>query len=173
MAARSRAPASSPTVTHTTPPENSVRTRGSCASIRASVVFPNPPAPTRPVVTPTEVASGASTAATSASANSGRATSSPRNGGTDHTGPAAGSRGDAAVPGRSTSACSTAASSSPGVLTDAAVTPLSMRAARNACWRAPYSWSVNSVAGPSASSPIRNTSRGTPAAPAASNSSSV
>ena len=53
-------------------------------AVQPSRRFPSTP---RPVVTPTVSASGDSTASTSASVNSGRATSSPRSGGTDHTGP--------------------------------------------------------------------------------------
>ena len=66
----------------------------STATIRANVVFPNPPAPTRPVVTPTAPAFGDSTADTNGSISSGRLTSSPSSRGTDHTGPTVNSPDD-------------------------------------------------------------------------------
>ena len=75
--------------------------------------------------------------------------------------------------GSAVSACNTAVSNSAGLVTVAVVTPLPASRTRNACWRAPYSRSANSAAGPSVSSPSRNTNRGMPRCSAAWCSNSV
>jgi hypothetical protein len=75
--------------------------------------------------------------------------------------------------GSAVSACSNAVSNSPGLLTVAIVTPLPVSRLRNACWRGACSRSPNIAAGPSVSSPSRNTSRGMPRSSAVSCSSSV
>jgi hypothetical protein len=70
-AARSAPTVSAPSVTHSRPSGNACSTRGSCATIRARVDLPNPPAPTTAVVTPTVPASGRRTASISASERAG------------------------------------------------------------------------------------------------------
>ena len=75
LAAIAAAPRTSrPTVTQYTRPPNCRRTRRSAHTIRARVVFPNPPAPYNPVVIPTVPACPPTSARTTADSSAGRFT---------------------------------------------------------------------------------------------------
>ena len=142
----------------------------------AAVVLPIPPIP---VTACTTVGPPDRSAASSSASSSARPVNPRTRAGIVHTrrstAVVAASVGADCCSGRGSavSACSNAVSNSAGLVTVAVVTPLPASRARNACWRAPYSRSPNIAAGPSVSSPSRNTNRGMPRCSAVSCSSSV